>query len=529
MSDGIANTLRRNARVSMLTWVWGQGLNLARMMVLINFLSTEGYGLWIFSFSIMSYFVVYNFGIATAFVKYTAELHAQGKHERLGELLSTGMSFGFLLAAGILLFFFRYTDAAVAFFNIPEANVDDARFVIFGVAIVSAFSMATAVYTAVLNGIQRIDLVNYCFTAGITIEFIVMIVALRMGFGIQVVTVLYAANVVCSTMACAWFARRLLPNVRINPFHFRMDAVMPLFNLGGKMQLLGMVAVMVSSLDILVFMKFGSQSFVGIYGTAQRLAQRAQGLALQGFGMLTPASADLLARGEHAKLASVYAAAQRFTLTGSAMIFGYMAAFPEVLMRFVMDSEYDPAAAFALRALAAGLFFHTLTGPASSMLRGAGMPFRETFYHILTAALFFGLFYPLMRADANGALDPRIAATWPAALGAASFTFILIGNRFFQVPLLTPFREMGPLLLATAIIGAALRLGWEALPVPEPASRWPALVAMFATGVPFVGLFALASFLLPGLTGEDREQLVRFVPGGGRFLSRRALRRGDPE
>lgn len=527
MSGGIAHTLRRNARVSMITWFWTQGLNLIRMMVLIHFLSAEGYGLWIFSFSIMSYFVVYNFGIANAFVKYTAELNAKGEHARLSGLLSTGTAFGWLLGAGILVFFFRFTDAAVAFFNIPEDNAADARFVIFGVAVVSAFSMATSVYKAVLTGIQRLDLANYIFSAGITIEFFAMLAALRMGCGIQTVTVLYALNIIGSTLACAWFTRRLLPAVRINPLRVRRDAVRPLFELGGKMQLLGMLAVMVSSLDIVIFMKFGSQAFVGVYGAAQRLAQRAQGLALQGFGMLAPASADLLARGEHERLARVFGAAQRFTAAGSALIFGYMAAFPEILMLFVMDRQYDPAAAFALRALSFGLFFHTLTGPASSMLRGAGLPFREMFYHALTAALFLGLFLPMAWVGAPGGLDPRLVAAWPLALGAASAAFVAIGNRFFRVPLLAPYHEMAMLLIATAVLGGGARLAWEFLPVAEPASRWPAFAAMIATGVPYTVLFAAAAWLLPGFTAADREQLIRFIPGGGRYLARAAARKGD--
>jgi hypothetical protein len=49
---------------------------------------------------------------------------------------------------------------------------------------------------------------------------------------------------------------------------------------------------------------------------------------------------------------------------------------------------------------------------------------------------------------------------------------------------------------------------------------------MIATGIPYTILFVAAAVLLPGFTAGDREQLVRFVPGGGRFLSRAAARRG---
>lgn len=528
----MASTLRRNARVSTLTWVWAQGINLIRMMMLINFLSTEGYGLWIFSFSIMSYFVVYNFGIANAFVKYTAEHHARNEHERLGQILSTGMLAGILIGAGIIVFFFFFTENAIHFFNIQVENAPDARFVIFGVAIVSAFSMVTSVYGAVLTGIQRIDIRNYCFVAGITIEFFFMVVALNLGYGIKTVTVLYTCNVVFSNVLCWYAVRRLLPNVRINPLRPRLDCVPPLFTLGGKMQILGVVAMLVGSLDIVIFMKYGGEAFVGVYGSAQRFAQRAQGLALQGFGMLAPASADLISRKEHTALAGVYQAAQRFTAIGCAFVFGYLAAYPDITMRFVMDEQYAPGAAFALRVLCVGLFFHTLTGPGTSMMRGAGMPFREMLYQILTVIMFLAMFYPMMHLLSPDALkdpstlDPRLVATWPLALGAASLFFIFIANHFFKVPIWAPFGETGLLLLSACALAWGTREGWDWLGYGDPQSRWPAFASIVCTGTIYTALFVGAAYVLPGLTPSDREQFLRFLPGGSRIIARRHA--GEP-
>jgi O-antigen/teichoic acid export membrane protein len=530
----MAQTLRRNARVSTLTWVWAQGINLIRMMMLINFLSTEGYGLWIFSFSIMSYFVVYNFGIANAFVKYTAEYNARGEHDRLGQILSTGMTAGLLIGAGIIVFFFFFTESAIQFFNIHVDNAPDARFVIFGVAIVSAFSMVTSVYGAVLTGIQRLDIRNYCFVAGITIEFFFMVAALNLGYGIKTVTVLYTCNVIFSNLLCLIAVRRLLPEVHINPFRPRLDCVPPLFTLGGKMQLLGIVAMLVGSLDIVVFMKYGGEAFVGVYGSAQRFAQRAQGLALQGFGMLAPASADLLAREEHGALAEVYRGAQRFTAIGCAFVFGYLALYPDITMIFVMDEQYVPGAAFALRVLCFGLFFHTLTGPGTSMMRGAGLPFREMAYQVLTVVMFLAMFYPLMHAWSPDALkdpstlDPRLVATWPLALGAASLFFIVIANRFFKVSLWAPFGETGFLLISVCGLAWLTRFGWDAIGMGAPLSRWPAFFSIVCTGTLYTVLCGFAAFLLPGLTPGDREQVIRFLPGGSRALARRSARQDTP-
>jgi hypothetical protein len=60
--------------------------------------------------------------------------------------------------------------------------------------------------------------------------------------------------------------------------------------------------------------------------------------------------------------------------------------------------------------------------------------------------------------------------------------------------------------------------GWVALGFPAPTGRWDAFMTCILTGGVYTVGFAAAMWFLPGLTPSDREQLIRFIPGGHRFI-----------
>ncbi|MCC6143293.1 MAG: oligosaccharide flippase family protein, partial [Candidatus Hydrogenedentes bacterium] len=437
-------------------------------------------------------------------------------YDRLSNLLSTGISITLLLGAIVVTVLWTFNDEAVRFFNVDMAHVPDAQFVILGVGLVTALTLSMEIYPAVLVGIQRLDVKNYCRVGIMTIEFICTIVFLYLGFGIRALVIIYGGGLIVSTLIMAWFVYRYLPGLHINPLYARWSSLKELFKLGSAMQILGVVTLLVSQLDILLFMRDGGPAFVGAYGAAQRFAQRAQGAALQGFGALAPASADLHARDDYEKLSQVYGTAMRICAVACAFIFSYMAFFPDYIMIFVMGDKFEGLSASALVWLSAGFFVHSLTGPGTSMLRGAGQPAREIFYTLLTAVNFLLLYVFL----GHRVSDEIMLATWPVALLVASAIFIMLANRHFRVAVFLPLKGSFPVLIAAPLLAWLVRFGFDWLEYPIIVHRWIALVIVLVSGVLYTALFAIAALSLPGLTDGDKMQLARVVPGGVRIAKR---------
>ncbi len=518
MAESVGAKLRRNTRAGMITWAWGQVVQVVRMAVLYKFLGEEGYGLWFLAFSIMSYFVFYNFGINNAFVKYTAEYHAKKNYEHLSHLLSTGMSAAAAMGLVIVAVLFLFTDRVVAFFAFEATQTADAAFVVKGIGVVTAFAIASGVYNSVLTGIQRLDLLNICRVTFLTFEVAAAYACLRAGYGIRALVFVYGASIVFSYLSMAAVVRWQVPELRLNPLQSRWHCVPAMLSLGGRMQLLGAVALFVSTIDGIVFAKFEGLAFLGVYAIARRVASRAQGAALQAFGALAPASADLIARREYDKLSDVYGTSLRICCLGCAYLFGFIAINSDYTMLFFQGARrYDPLSAQALTVLSMALAIHTLTGPGSSMLRGAGRTAREISYQLATLGLFLGLFYLARRTGQDSQV---VVMTFPLALSVASLGFIALANRFFRVFAFTPFHRMLLLCAAGPLLAWIVRMGWLGVGGELPFTRWYAVVHLAALGIPYTGLFALAAWFLPGLTHGDKDQVLRFVPGAKRVLGR---------
>lgn len=508
----------------MVTWGWGQVVMVVRMAVYYQYLGEVGYGLWFLAFSIMSYFVFYNFGINTAFIKYTAEYHAKGEFTRLNHILGTGFAAALTIGATIALVFLFFTDQIISFFDFDPEYAADAAFVVRGIGMATAASIGLGVYNAVLTGLQRLVVLNTCRVSFLTVESILAFILLYNGMGIRMLVVLYTVSLLASDGFMALAIRHYAPEIRINPFNARREHVRDMVSLGGRMQLLGAVSMIVSTIDGLVFAKMQGLAFVGVYAIARRVSTRAQGAALQAFGALTPASADLHARGDRDKLRAVYDMALRITTLGASYLFGFLAINSDyTMLLFQGGDQYDPLSAMALTVLSGALAIHTLTGPGSSMLRGAGITWREITYHLITLLLFVFLVFG---ANALEYSNETIVYTYPAALAVGSLTFIAIANHFYGAHWFAPFDRMLLLIPAGPLLAWGVRYAFDALPLDLPWTRWYAIPSIGMLGVPYTILFAAAALFVPGLPADDKQQLIRFVPGGTAF-ARRFLRHHD--
>jgi O-antigen/teichoic acid export membrane protein len=489
-------------------------MHITRTIMLIKFFTDVEMGLWGFAFAFMAYFVINNFGVANAFIKYTAECNAKKEYDRLTELLSTGMVFSLTLGALLVGVLVLFTDQISAFFNMVESP--DTRFVLWAIGLSTALNIGFSVYNGALAGVHRIDIRNWIRVGVLTVEILTMVILLNWGYGIRTVVTLYIVGVIVTIFLQRHYALKQLPGVKINPLHARKARLRDIVHLGGKMQLLGFVALFVSTIDTMVFTRYGGLAFVGLYEPTKRLAKRAQGAAQQGFGALAPASADLIARGEWKELGGIYLAAMRLTAVGCMWIFAFLVVNADWAIKFQFGDESNPFVTFVFAVLCIGYFIHALTGPGSSMMRGAGMPFREMFYQFLSIVFFLGLYSWVKQYDN----DNYVIASWPAARASASLIFVLMANRFFKVNFFTPFIQTLPLLVAIVLVAVILRWIQDSLGMPPVDSRWTALAYLFFSGIVYSGFCGLAAFFVPGLNKSDKDRIARFLPGGSVLIER---------
>ncbi len=156
----------------------------------------------------MNYFEINNFGINTAFIKYTAQYHATGDYRRLSDVLSTGMAAAGCIGIGGLGVLWLFTGQIVGFFQLAGENVVDARFVVLGVGMATGLKIAFGVYRSVLTGIQRLDIVNGVHVLFLTAELGAVVVFFYYGYGIRVLVYAYLFSTLGTTLVMAWYLKR---------------------------------------------------------------------------------------------------------------------------------------------------------------------------------------------------------------------------------------------------------------------------------------------------------------------------------
>ncbi len=525
--ESVSGKVRRNTRWQILAYTISEGTRFLLVPVVIEYIALEGYSLVRIAYTFYGFFALYSFGIHGAYVKYTAECHQRGEYARLNGLLSVGVSMC-VVFGGITVALVVWQREWIAHQMKPDAQQPETvEFMIVYVAALAAVCVVFGVYRAILTGLQRMDATNLSVIAFNFVQVIVVLGLLFNGYGVRMVIAVYGialAGPLILMMLAVW---RIAPEIRIRPWAIRRDSWRPMLSLGGRMQVLGIVALAAVSIDAVVLFRIFPEAFVGAYLVARQFASRIQTIPMLGFGALVPAGADLLARNAHDTVNAVYETTQRITVIITAYLFIFLIVNGDLLLvAYLGPAQYSDIAWRALIALCFASLIHTVTGPGSSLLRGAGKPGLEIIYQGLTVVLFIGFVYAALHYPATVPEGEVAFADWgvllsmPLALSIASTVFLIGANRRFGARWMFPFDKTFLPIVGGLLVATLLRVAVEFATIAPEDNRWIALVVVGGMGVLYSLAFMALAWSLPGLTATDKDQLVRLVPLGNRIRAR---------
>ncbi len=525
--ESVSGKVRRNTRWQILAYFVSEGTRFLLVPVVISFIALEGYSLVRIAYTFYGFFAVYSFGIHGAYVKYTAECHQRREYARLNGLLSVGVLmcvvFGVITVSLVV-----WQQEWIAHQLKPDAqDPETVQFMIVYVAALAAVCVVFGVYRAILTGLQRMDATNLCVMLFNVVQVVAVLGLLFAGYRVRMVIAVYGialAGPLVLMMLAVW---RIAPEIRIRPWAIRRDSWGPMFSLGGRMQVLGMVALAAASIDAVVLFHYRPEAFVGAYLVARQFSSRIQTIPMLGFGALVPAGAELLARGAHDTVNAVYETTQRITVVITAYLFIFLMINGDLLLvAYLGPEQYSDIAWRALVALCVAAMIHTVTGPGSSLLRGAGKPELEIVYQTLTVVLFGGLVYASLNYGATVFDGDASLADWglllamPVALAIASSVFLLGANRWFGARWAFPFNQAFLPIAGGILVAAGLRAAVEFAPLAPADNRWVALGVVGVMGAVYSLAFLMLAWYLPGLTAKDKDQVVRLIPLGQALKTR---------
>lgn len=483
--EKIGVKIARNTLANALGRFWSMAIAFILMPYIVNRLGDERFGIWAFLGVFVGYFAVVDLGISPAVIKYVAAYYTSRDFERLNRAVNSAFVAMALLMGTLCLLGVAFSRPFLHLLKISPQNYSEAWFALIGFFILMIGQGSLSVFQGVLNGLQRMDLMNL-ISIGTSIPYALSVVLfLGHGYGlpglIYANAITFALNLVL-TVACA---QRICPHYRLNPLMFDWTMMKGLLSFGLQMQLNSLGALVCWHGDKIMIGFFLTMAKVTAYELGYRLAMTARTVPSFLFMGLMPAAAEVHAKEDREQLQRMFDLGSRYLalFVFPSMIFLMLTA-PMVMMAWM--KELRPESILAARMLSVGFLVNLLGGVGTSMARGMGRPDIETRTLPLQFLINFGLCIPLILR--LGFLGPLIA-TPVSTIAATVYVFYLFHAQlhlslksFLQRGVVVP--ALGSLFACAVTAISGMAISWSVA-----TSRWLLLCYLTAQGLVFLASY----------------------------------------
>ncbi len=291
--DAVGKKLTINAIVGIVT----QFVNLASRIFITPFvlayISLQEYGLWTICFVILSYAGLSAFGINNAYIRYVAEYQARREEQKINELLSTGI---FCTGGVCLLLYGLFLVGVPVLLRLFQVAADFqglAATLILGTALAFLLEISLGGVKGLLEGLQEIALTSYVFLATGIIEVLLILVLLPLGFGVLGMLYAYIFKTWLLVGLLAFFSYRRFPALRLRLSLVRREALQHLLVFGGKIQVLGLMSIVIETFDKVVSTALLGLAATGLIEIGRKFPNTARGFSGPAFAPFIPAASYL--------------------------------------------------------------------------------------------------------------------------------------------------------------------------------------------------------------------------------------------
>jgi O-antigen/teichoic acid export membrane protein len=260
---------------------------------IVNRLGVAAAGVWILVSAITGYFSIIDLGIGPSLIKHVAQYRAEEDLEKLSQAVTTTfviyLGLGALASAGMFVLgrFF------IQFFNIPANLVRDAQLVTYVTALGLLFGFPLGVFGGVLRGLQRYDLSNW---AGFIISIpnvVLTLYFLGKGYGVVALTVINVATSGLGWIMNVYYAKEILPSMKIRFSSFRKSIVWDLSGLAVSLFVIQICMLIIYPTDKVIISTFLTIGLVVFYEASFKIYRIVEQFPMQLALAMTPAASEL--------------------------------------------------------------------------------------------------------------------------------------------------------------------------------------------------------------------------------------------
>ena len=479
--ENLAKTLSKNSLFTVIYNLWYLGSRLVLTPIILSYVTIEEYGLWSYCFVVLSYLTLTAFGYNNTYIRYTADYRSRNENDKISQLISTGL-ITMLCFSGVLFCVFWYVlPGLIDLLGIDPDLRQTAGSLLLGTAAIFILNFSLAGFQCILEGEQRIALVRTIHLVASVIEIALIIVFFEIGMGVFALLWAYVVRLGFTIILCMFFAYRVFPFLRVRFRLFRKEAFRAFWGFGNQMNLLGMLSLLINSVDRIFITRILHLEAVGVYEIGRKLPNIGLMLPSAVAGTLMPAASHLEGSRQQERLRRLYLTSTRYLMMLSSIPYAFLIFFAPQIIETWVGPGYA-ASVQVMQILACGTFINMFTGIGTACVRGIGKPRYEIQYMTVSAILILGLAFPLIHALGIA------GAAWAFSIGqtVGSIYFLMLANRLFEI---SGPRFLGKVLPPVVLIfamGLPAKMLGNYLWVFAEASRWLQLGVLTVCGIFYV-------------------------------------------
>ncbi len=324
---------------------------------IIRKLGPEGYGIWSLVFALAGYCTLFDAGVHSAVLTFTARLRARGEWRELNHLVSTALMCSVAGAAGVI----ALTSVAMAnpgwFFMISGRYQSALRPLIMAVGLSTAIGLITGVIMGCLEGFQRFDALSRIHTSIISVRAVLYAVTLWAGFGLVEMSI-WTVSANAAVLVAYWFLlHREYPAIRPSPGLVQGATLVRILRFGIPTLFASSATIVIDQSPAILIGRTLSAAHVGFYNFPLRLLQHPVELIARMGVIATPAAAEMHASNRYASITRMAVLANRYNFLLYAPIAVFLIVYGTPLIRIWVGPEYAAASGPLLPIFSAGLMF----------------------------------------------------------------------------------------------------------------------------------------------------------------------------
>lgn len=370
--------------------------------ILVKSFGNTLYGIWVLLISLTSQFGLFDFGIQSAVLQFTARYLAEANFERMNRLINTSLMIfsiaGFLTLAATAIISMYFG----GIFHVPSQFEHDSIIALWIVGLGIAVSFPLTVFNGVLAGMQRYDLINIVGIISVVARSAATVILLHYECGLIAIALTHVIATIGGRLFIVFLALRECPETRLSIGYLRRDSAKEIFGYASSSFIINVSSMLFLYVDSLVIGIGLSPEDVTVFSIACSIVIYLRQLASSITWVLNPAVAALHSQHDAIGIKRILTIGTRNSLIVSIpLLILFLIRGPEFIGLW-MGNEYRDTAGFVLQILLIGQFFAIPQFVSDSILFGiakhrynAVLHFYEGISNIILSVLllkYFGVY-----------------------------------------------------------------------------------------------------------------------------------------